>query len=81
MLFKCATHAPASDHGHAQTVSKGKKHFTVDIHCHVHVPDADAMLADPSVADQAKLYKEANELTGQINRDQHQTILPKLTEP
>ena len=80
MFFKCATHAPASDHGHAQTVSRGKKHFTVDIHCHVHVPDADAMLANASAADQGKTYGEAIELTGEINRRQHQTILPKLTD-
>jgi aminocarboxymuconate-semialdehyde decarboxylase len=80
MFFKCATHAPAGDHGHAQTVSNGKKHFTVDIYCHVHVPAADAMLEDPSVADQARLCQEANALTGQINRDQHQDILPKLTD-
>ena len=51
MFFKCqapghvhhnqAVHAPA---GHAQTVSDGKKHFTVDIHCHLHVAEADEML-------------------------------------
>ena len=81
MFFKCVPHAPASEHGHAERVSNGNKHFTVDIHCHMHVPEADAMLTDPSVADQAKLYKEANELTGEINRAQHQTILPKLTDP
>ena len=81
MFFKCATHAPASDHGHTESVSNANKHFTVDIHCHVHVPAADEMLADPSVADQAKLYKEANALTGEINRAQHQGIIPKLTEP
>jgi len=81
MFFKCATHAPASDHGHAESVSNGNKHFTVDVHCHVHVLEADAMLADPSVADQAKLYKEANALTGEINRAQHQNIIPKLTDP
>ena len=81
MLFTCATHAPASDHGHVEKVSNANKHFTVDVHCHVHVPAADDMLADPSVADQAKLYKESNALTGQINRDQHQGIIPKLTDP
>ena len=63
MFFKCATHAPASDHGHAKTVSNGNKHFTVDIHCHVHVPDADAMLANASAADQGKTYGEANTST------------------
>ena len=54
MLFTCSnpghkhTHAPAADHG--QTVTNGKKHFTVDIHCHVHVPEADAMLKDVQAA-------------------------------
>ena len=80
MFFKCATHAPASDHGHAQTVSNGNKHFTVDIHCHVHVPEADAMLPDTAVADQGQVYEEANELTSEINRRQHRDILPKLTD-
>ena len=81
MFFKCVNHSPASDHGHTQSVKNGNKNFTVDVHCHVHVLEADAMLADPSVADQAKLYKEASELTGEINRNQHQSILPKLTDP
>lgn len=44
MLFRCAPHAPATDHGHAATVSNGIKHLTVDIHCHIHVPAADALL-------------------------------------
>ncbi|MBI37742.1 MAG: aminocarboxymuconate-semialdehyde decarboxylase [Alphaproteobacteria bacterium] len=81
MLFRCATKAPTTDHGHTEVINNGSKHFTVDVHCHVHVLEADAMLADPAVADQAKLYKEANELTGEINRQQHKDILPKLTDP
>ena len=44
MLFRCAPLAPATDHGHAAKVNNGKKHFTVDIHCHIHVPEADALL-------------------------------------
>ena len=43
MLFKCANHAPAADHGHSHTVKSGRKHLTVDIHCHVHIPAVDAM--------------------------------------
>ena len=85
MLFTCSnpghkhTHAPAADHG--QTVTNGKKHFTVDIHCHVHVPEADAMLKDVQAADQKNLYVDTNEVTAEINRKQHQSILDKLTEP
>ena len=37
MFYRCAPHAPA-DHGHGHTVAHGKKHFTVDIHCHVALP-------------------------------------------
>ena len=84
MLFTCGPHghrAPAADHGHTHQARNGKKHFTVDIHCHVHVPEADAMLKDPRAADQKNLYVDTNEATAAINRQQHQDILPKLTDP
>lgn len=85
MLFTCSnpghkhTHAPAADHG--QTVTNGKKHFTVDIHCHVHVPEADVMLKNAEAADQKNLYVDTNEATAEINRKQHLSIIDKLTEP
>jgi aminocarboxymuconate-semialdehyde decarboxylase len=89
MLFTCtdhthhhgAHHAPAGDTGHHRAVTDGKKHFTVDIHCHLHVPEADAMLKDAEAADQRNLYVDTNPLTSEINAKQHQTILSKLTDP
>ena len=54
--------------------------FTVDIHCHLHVPEADALLegVQPAwaVHDQA-----TNDLTAEINRRQQETIITKLTDP
>lgn len=85
MLFTCSNpahrHGPAGDHGHHRAVTDGKKHFTVDIHCHLHVPEADAMLKDAKAADQRNLYVDTNPLTSEINAKQHQDILPKLTDP
>jgi aminocarboxymuconate-semialdehyde decarboxylase len=81
MLFTCSNPAPAGDTGHHRTVTDGKKHFTVDIHCHLHVPDADAMLKDAKAADQRNLYVDTNPLTSEINAKQHLDILDKLTDP
>lgn len=81
MLFTCAHHAPADTGGHAYTARKGKKHFTVDIHCHIHVPAADARLAELASPDATKSNVDSNPLTVEINRTQQQAILPKLTDP
>ncbi|MDH3308126.1 MAG: amidohydrolase [Acidimicrobiia bacterium] len=80
MFFKCVTHAPADDRGQAPVVTGGQKHLTVDIHCHVHVPAADALLPPLSATDDSKAPATV-ELTAEINRTQQQTILPKLTDP
>ncbi len=84
MLFKCdshhgAAHAPA-DHNHATTVTDGKKHFTVDIHCHIHVPDADKMLQQLSPEDTGRLMVDTNPITAEINKKQQESILPQLTD-
>ena len=86
MLFKCNAHptpafAPAADHDHSHTVSDGGKHFTVDIHCHIHVPAADEMLQSLSPDDTGRTMVDSNPLTAEINRNQQQTILPQLTDP
>lgn len=84
MLFKCANRAPATDHGHAATVSRTNKHLTVDIHCHVHVPEADDLLRERTQAVgqmDHKALSSTSDLTAQVNARQQQTILPKLTDP
>ena len=86
MLFTCAPHAshaphsPADDHGHAQTVTDGRKHFTIDIHCHIHVPETDALTDGLKPKDPAGGAIDSNPLTLEVNKKQQQTILPKLTD-
>lgn len=84
MLYRCANRAPAADHGHAATVRRGNKYLTVDIHCHVHVPEADDLLRERTRASDHMDQKElssASGLTARINARQQQAILPKLTDP
>ena len=82
MFFKCVHHAPAAEgSGHVKTVSRNNKHFTVDIHCHIHVPEADELVRQESPEFTGRTMVDSNPVTSKINADQHQTILPKLTDP
>jgi len=82
MFFKCVNHAPADyAHGHSQIVSNNKKHFTVDIHCHIHVPAADEMLRRIAPDDTGRKMVDTNPITAKINAAQQKSILPKLTDP
>ena len=90
MFFKCppfghAHHSPATlapaDEGHSQHISNGKKHFTVDIHCHIHVPAADQMLKNLSPGETGRSMVDTNLLTTEINNKQQEDILPQLTDP
>ena len=90
MFFKCSpfghfyqnhiAHAPANE-GHGETVTNGKKHFTVDIHCHIHVPEADEMLKTLSPDYTGRSMVDTNPLTTKINKEQQASILPQLTDP
>jgi len=84
MLYKCGhtTHAPATDFGQAPGAAKDdKSFFTVDLHCHLHVPEADAMLEGASPSGPQDMIGSTNQLTADINRRQQATILTKLTDP
>ncbi len=82
MFFKCAHHAPADQsHGHTETVVRNNKHFTVDIHCHIHVPEADKMLQALSPDDSGRKMVDTNPITKEINTALQTTIMPKLTDP
>jgi aminocarboxymuconate-semialdehyde decarboxylase len=84
MLYKCGhtAHAPATDFGQAPGAAKGDtSFFTVDLHCHLHVAEADAMLEGVSPSGPQDMIGSTNQLTADINRRQQQTILTKLTDP
>jgi aminocarboxymuconate-semialdehyde decarboxylase len=84
MLYKCGhtAHAPATDFGQAPGAAKGgKSYFTVDLHCHLHVLEADAMLEGVEPGGQPYSAEATNALTAEINRRQQVTIATKLTDP
>ncbi len=81
MLFKCATHEPAADQGHSQTVKSGRKHLTVDIHCHVHIPEIDSMTEGKWTTEDFPAIHFASDLTRRLNVEQNETLMPKLTQP
>lgn len=90
MFFKCqtpghqhsqfASHNPANEGGGAVEKTRSGQ-TTVDIHCHVHVLEADEMLKTLAPEDTGRLMVDTNEVTARINKTQQETILPKLTEP
>ena len=81
MLFKCSHHGPATDHGHGQTVKRDNKHLTVDIHCHVHVPECDDMVSEKWTIEQMPALHFASDLTRKLNVEQNETLMPELTDP
>ena len=89
MLFKCGHHGPhhaqhhgpATDHGHGQRVSRDNKHLTVDIHCHVHVPESDKMVEGVMTLEDMPVAYYASDLTRKLNVEQNQILMPKLTDP
>lgn len=81
MLFRCAAHAPADDHGHRHTVSRDRTHLTVDIHCHVHVPEADTMAEGQWKVEDIHAVHFANDLTRRLNVQQNADLMPRLTQP
>ena len=70
MLFKCAPHAPAADHGGA-VVRKGNKSRIVDIHCHRESKRADEMMKLPA-------FPVGSQLTLEVNRQQMASIRPHM---
>jgi aminocarboxymuconate-semialdehyde decarboxylase len=74
------TRAPADDQGHATEVRNGSKVRTVDIHCHIHVPQADDRLSELATEQKERHYGQASTLTDDVNRRLHEKILPQLTD-
>ncbi|MEK9661666.1 MAG: amidohydrolase family protein [Alphaproteobacteria bacterium] len=90
MLFKCSDFghvhgahcAPSTGHGHKpRTVKRDRKHITVDIHCHVHVPEADKMVEGHMKLEDMPVAYYASNLTRKLNVQQNKQLMPKLTDP
>lgn len=81
MFVSCAPQGSRSRAAsHRAVARKGKKSFTVDIHCHVHTPQADDMVKDVFSLDVDPLFKFAGEKTRAVNIEQASTIKDKITE-
>jgi aminocarboxymuconate-semialdehyde decarboxylase len=76
MLFTCPG---AAARGGQALARGGRRHFCVDIHCHVVNPAVDEMVKHVASPDKEPAAKFANALTRQTNRQQNETIWACLT--
>ena len=76
-LFTCRTHAPETGHS-AAPIRSGGKTKTIDIHCHLGVPAADALVRAQGGQDPNAIGAFSSPITDEVNRRQFQTIGRKL---
>ena len=77
MLFTCP--ADAARGGTRATAKGARRHFCVDIHCHVINPAVDEMVKHVFSPDREPAMKFANQLTRDTNRKQNENIWACLT--
>ncbi len=79
MLFTCGSLAARSAPIAVRRERGPRRHFTVDIHCHVETPEAAALIktSDRPPIENAMTF--SNEATREVNRKQQQTIYLDLT--
>jgi len=78
MLFKCAAHAPSTEAGGAQTVSRHGRTLTVDIHCHCNCAAVAAEMRDEAARLGRAALAYGNALTREVNEKQLAAIAPKM---
>jgi aminocarboxymuconate-semialdehyde decarboxylase len=77
-VFTCAPRAPEAGAGAGTAaLRRGGKTRVVDIHCHLSIPEADA-LARPHQPPGGFASDFSSALTREVNRQQFQAIVPKL---
>ena len=81
MLYSCnpASGQPTTLGGRSGRASGSHRRFAVDLHCHVFVPEAHALVGDAFEMDMDDLFKFANEATNDVNAKQADTINEQLT--
>ncbi len=88
MLFKCGHHhapgevcahkSPSDASGAVKVEKLGVR--TVDIHCHLHVPEADALMKDVMDLSKEPLLWHSNDVTRAFQMAHTKDIMPKLTD-
>lgn len=82
MLYTChpaAAHAMRIAAKRAQGKAAPRRHFAVDIHCHVFTPAADEIARPHFRPDNEFMIRWANEDTREVNRKQNDAIYRQLT--
>jgi aminocarboxymuconate-semialdehyde decarboxylase len=82
MLYRCTPALPQAMRVGAKRSRRAaapRRHFTVDIHCHVFTPEADALVRESFRPEMEPMLRHANEATREVNRQQNETIRDKLT--
>src|SRR5690348_15560539 len=82
MLYTCSPAMPHAMRVAAKRSRRGaapRRHFTIDIHCHVVSPEAER-LAQPSFRpDYEPMVRHATDATREVNRKQSETIRDQIT--
>jgi aminocarboxymuconate-semialdehyde decarboxylase len=82
MLYSChpaAAHAMRVQTKRARGKTAPRRHFTVDIHCHVFTPEADRLAQPAFRPEYEPTLRHATDATREVNRMQQETIRSKLT--
>jgi aminocarboxymuconate-semialdehyde decarboxylase len=82
MLYSCspaAAHAMRVAAKRSRRSAAPRRHFTVDIHCHVFTPEAERLAQPGFRPDYEPMVRHASEATREVNRQQQETIRGKLT--
>src|SRR3954447_16345926 len=81
MLFSCRSAMAARSNVVSIKRSRApRRQFTVDIHCHVHTPAADALVKPAFNPAAEPMVVFSNDATRQVNREQTQNAWSMLTE-
>ena len=84
MFFTCSAHVPksaaATKPASRKIIKKaGKKSFAVDLHCHVHVPEADAIAKQTALPPRDPVLQHGSQRSADRQKEQWQQIHHKAT--
>ncbi len=76
--FGCAVHGPETGGG-GTMARQGREVRTVDIHCHVLTPEAEALVRPHFTPDKEATFRFASDASRAVNAAQSRDVAPKLT--
>jgi len=80
MMYTCAPSGGAASHSsRRKVVKRGNKSLAVDLHCHVHVPEAEAIAKQTAVPPRDPLAQHGSQRTADRQKWQNEHIHEKAT--